>query len=373
MRGGTAVEQWKAHMARALALAERGWGRTSPNPMVGAVVVLDDRIVGEGWHDGPGAPHAEVVALDDAGDRARGAAIVCTMEPCDHHGRTPPCTEALLDAGIATVVYASPDPNPLVDGRGERRLREAGIAVELGLMRGEADRLNAAYLHHVRTGRPCVRWKIATSLDGKVAARDGSSRWITGDDARRDAHRLRAWADAIVVGSGTALADDPALTVRLERSRSRPPLRVLLDGAGRVPATGALFDRDAATLVATTERSSGDRREEWRAAGAEVLVLDEAKQGGVDLPHLLDVLGKREVQGLLLEGGPTLSWAFVRAGLVDEVVAYLAPKLLGGTGAPGALGGEGVASIAEALELRFDAVEPIGDDLRVEAHVHRDR
>jgi len=359
-------------MARALTLAKRGWGRVSPNPMVGAVVVRDGRIVGEGWHDGPGAPHAEVVALEDAGDRARGATIVCTMEPCDHHGRTPPCTEALIDAGIARVVYASPDPNPLVDGRGARRLDEAGVQVEQGLMRTEADRLNAAYLHHVRTGRPLVRWKVASTLDGKVAARDGSSRWITGEDARRDAHAIRAWADAIVIGAGTALADDPSLTVRVDRTRSRPPLRVVVDAAGRVPATGALFDGTVATLVATTERSSPDRRDEWRAAGADVLVLDEEAGRGVDLVHLLDVLGKRDIQGVLLEGGPTLAWGFVNAGLVDDLVLYLAPKLLGGTEAPGVLGGDGVASIAEALDLRFDASELIGDDLRLEAHVHRD-
>ncbi|MEX2275615.1 MAG: bifunctional diaminohydroxyphosphoribosylaminopyrimidine deaminase/5-amino-6-(5-phosphoribosylamino)uracil reductase RibD [Actinomycetota bacterium] len=367
------MEQWARPMARALVLAERGWGRTSPNPMVGAVVVHEDRIVGEGWHDGPGAPHAEVVALEDAGEQSRGATIVCTMEPCDHHGRTPPCTEALIGAGIARVVYASLDPNPLVDGRGAARLREAGIQVEMGPKRVEADRLNSAYFHHTRTGRPRVCWKVASTLDGKVAARDGSSRWITGEAARRDAHVLRAWADAVAVGAGTALADDPSLTVRLERSRARPPLRVLVDAAGRAPATGGLFDDEAETLVATTELSPGDRRDEWRAAGAEVLVLDEDPRGVVDLSQLLDVLGKRDVQGLLLEGGPALAWGFVREGLVDDVVLYLAPKLLGGADAAGVLGGDGVASIADALDLRFDAVEPIGDDLRVEAHVHRDR
>jgi diaminohydroxyphosphoribosylaminopyrimidine deaminase/5-amino-6-(5-phosphoribosylamino)uracil reductase len=363
----------RAALDRALELAARGWGRVSPNPLVGAVVVRDGIVVGEGHHDGPGTAHAEVVALREAGDRARGATLVCTLEPCDHHGRTPPCTEAIVTAGVTRVVYAAEDPNPLVDGRGVRRLREAGIAVRVGAGRERAERMNAAYLHHVRTGRPLVRYKVAASLDGKVAARDGSSRWITGEPARRDAHRLRAWADAVVVGAGTALTDDPALTVRLEGSRARPPVRVLVDAAGRVPASGALFGGSAPTLVATTERSDPGLRDAWRATGAEVLVLDQASSGLVDLDALVADLGKRDVQGVLLEGGPTLAAGFVEAGLVDQVVAYLAPVLLGGREAPGALGGTGFAPVGTGVPLRIDRVERIGGDLRVEAHVHRDR
>ncbi len=360
-------------MGRALRLAERGRGIVSPNPMVGAVVVRDGRVVGEGWHRGPGRPHAEVVALRAAGERARGSTLYCTLEPCDHFGRTPPCTQAIVAAGVARVVVAMLDPNPVVDGRGLRTLRAAGVEVGVGPLSEEAERLNEAYVKHVRTGLPFVTLKVAATLDGKVAARDGSSRWITGEEARADAHRLRAAADAIVVGAGTALADDPALTVRDPSYRGAPVLRVLVDARGRVPATGRLFDGSAPTLVATTEAAPASSREAWEVAGAEVTVLPADGRGGVFLPALLADLGKRELQAVLLEGGPTLAWSAVAAGVVDKVVLYLAPRLVGGAGAPGILGGEGFASIALARELAIASVERVGRDLRVEAYVHRDR
>ena len=222
------------HMHEALALAERGWGHVSPNPMVGALVVdADGEVVGRGWYEGPrGAPHAEVRALQEAGERARGGTLICSLEPCNHHGSTPPCTDALIDAGIASVVVAATDPNPLVDGRGVRRLREAGLQVHTGILAEEAQRLNAAFERHVTTGRPFLIWKVAASLDGKTAARDGSSRWITSPEARADSHRLRAWADAVIVGSGTVLADDPRLTVRREDlADARQPVRVVVDSS----------------------------------------------------------------------------------------------------------------------------------------------
>jgi diaminohydroxyphosphoribosylaminopyrimidine deaminase/5-amino-6-(5-phosphoribosylamino)uracil reductase len=261
----------------------------------------------------------------------------------------------------------------VVDGRGERALRDAGIEVRSDAAPDAARRLNAAYVHHVTTGRPYVRWKVGATLDGKVAARDGSSRWITSEHARRDAHLLRAWADAIVIGAGTAVTDAPSLTVRLPGSRARSPLRVIVDASGRVRPQGSLFDGSAPTYVATTDRSDPAMRDAWRSAGAEVAVFDPDRNARVDPVALVTDLGKRDVQGVCLEGGPTLAWSFVDAGLVGEVVAYVAPKLLGGTEAPGILGGDGVASIAEAIDLRFAAVERVGDDLRVEAHVHRDR
>ncbi|MBI4259407.1 MAG: bifunctional diaminohydroxyphosphoribosylaminopyrimidine deaminase/5-amino-6-(5-phosphoribosylamino)uracil reductase RibD [Actinobacteria bacterium] len=358
-------------MLRALRLAERGSGLAAPNPPVGAVVVLRGEVVGEGWHRGPGTPHAEVVALRAAGERARGATVYTTLEPCSHAGRTGPCTEALVEAGVSRVVAATTDPNPLVDGRGFARLREAGIDVEVGTLSEEAERLIEGFARHVRTGLPFVTLKLAATLDGKVAARDGSSRWITGEESRREVHRMRAASGAIAVGAGTALADDPSLTVRLEGSEGRPPLRVVVDATGRVPAAGALFTAEAPTLVATTARSSPGAREAWRAAGAEVLVLAEA-EGGVALDELVGELGKREVQRLLVEGGPTLGWSAVRADLVDRLVLFLAPVLAGGDGAPGILGGEGVASIGEALAVEIESVERIGPDLKVEARVQRD-
>jgi diaminohydroxyphosphoribosylaminopyrimidine deaminase/5-amino-6-(5-phosphoribosylamino)uracil reductase len=362
----------EAYMERAIALAERGRGRVSPNPLVGAVVVADGRVVGEGWHEGPGAAHAEIVALRGAGEDARGATLYTSLEPCDHHGRTPPCTEAILAAGISRVVSALRDPNPIVDGRGFAKLERAGVEVRADVMAEEAARQNKAFLKHVRTGLPFVVWKSAASLDGKVAARDGSSRWITGEAARTDVHRLRAWSDAILVGAGTALADDPSLTVRLPGYEGRAPLRVLVDSRGRVPATGDLFDGEAPTLVATTDRAPHERRDEWAASGADVVELEREGEG-VSLGELAAHLGKRDVQGVLLEGGPTLAWAAVEAGIVDEVVVYLAPRLVGGVDAPGVLGGRGLAPIANAIPLRFRAIDRIGDDLRVEADVHRDR
>ncbi|HEU4354162.1 MAG TPA: bifunctional diaminohydroxyphosphoribosylaminopyrimidine deaminase/5-amino-6-(5-phosphoribosylamino)uracil reductase RibD, partial [Actinomycetota bacterium] len=256
----------EAYIERALALAERGRGLVSPNPMVGAVVVSEGRIVGEGHHEGPGLPHAEVVAIREAGEAARGATLHVTLEPCDHQGRTGPCTKTIADAGISVVVAAMRDPNPIVNGRGFERLRAAGIEVREGVHREEAEHLNEAFAKHVRTGVPFVVWKMAASLDGKVASRDGTSRWITGEAARADVHRLRAAADAIVVGAGTVLADDPSLTVRMPGYRGRPPIRVLVDGRGRVPASGDLFTDEAPTLVATTHLASEDRRREWEAA-----------------------------------------------------------------------------------------------------------
>jgi len=368
------VDEYGTQMRRALELAERGWGRVSPNPMVGAVVLLDGEIVGEGWHEGPGTAHAEVMALSQAGGRARGATVVCTLEPCDHTGRTGPCTIALIEAGVGRVVIGAGDPNPIVDGAGVSRLRDAGIDVVTGVLAGEAHRLNEAYDRHASTGRPFVTLKMASSLDGKTAAVDGTSRWITGEAARADVQRLRAGADAVVVGAGTALADDPSLTVRAPAwADARPPLRVVVDTAGRVPPEGRLFDGSTPTVVATTDLTAHDRVEAWAAAGAEVLVLDRDVAGGVSLDGLFAALGKRDVQGVLVEGGATLAWSLVRDGLVDKVVQYLAPLLVGGAAAQGVIAGGGFAPIAEAVRLDIASVDRIGADLRVEAYVHRDR
>jgi diaminohydroxyphosphoribosylaminopyrimidine deaminase/5-amino-6-(5-phosphoribosylamino)uracil reductase len=362
----------EAYMERAVELARRGSGLVSPNPMVGAVVVADYAIVGEGSHGGPGLPHAEVLALDRAGERARGATLFTSLEPCDHYGRTPPCTDAIVRAGIARVVSATRDPNPVVDGQGVRSLRAHGVEVLEGILEAEAQRLNAGLAKHVRTGMPFVIWKAAASLDGKVAARDGSSRWITGDAARADVHRLRAWADAIVVGAGTAIADNPELTVRDPDYRGRPPIRVVVDARGRVGPSGDVFDDQAPTLVATTELAPAKTRDAWREAGAEVLVL-EADGEGVVLTALMSDLGKRDVQGVLLEGGPTLAWSALEECLVDTIVLYLSPKLVGGSDAPTVLEGRGFAPIGQAMPMRIRSVERVGEDLRVEADVHRDR
>lgn len=362
------------HMRRALELAERGWGRVSPNPLVGAVVVSPSGvIVGEGWHEGPGTAHAEIMALSAAGVAARGAVVVSTLEPCNHYGRTPPCTKALIEAGVAQVIVAATDPNLDGDAPGLAELHDAGIEVRSGPLEDEARRQNAAFERHVRTGRPFVIVKSAASLDGKTAAVDGSSKWITSEEARADAHRLRAWADAIVIGSRTVLEDDPALTARDERwANARPAVRVVVDSAARVPASAGVFDDAAPTLVATTERAPSHRIDAWTDAGAEVVVFDRDATGSVDLGALMHTLGKRDVQGVLVEGGATLAWSFVRDRLVDRVVLYLAPKILGGAAATGVITGGGFAPVDAALPLEFERVERIGPDLKVEARVHGD-
>jgi diaminohydroxyphosphoribosylaminopyrimidine deaminase/5-amino-6-(5-phosphoribosylamino)uracil reductase len=360
-------------MGRALELALNGLGLAPPNPMVGAVVVAGGETVGEGWHEGPGTAHAEVMALEAAGDRARGGTLYVTLEPCTHHGRTPPCAPVVRDAGIARVVTPIRDPNPAVDGRGIGFLRDSGIDVVEGVRNGEATRLIAGFTRHSTTGLPFVTLKMAASLDGRVAARDGSSRWITGDEARADGHRLRAAAGAVAVGVGTVVADDPELTVRLPGHRGRPPLRVVVDSRGRTPPGATVLNDLAPTVIATTSACSPTVRASWESAGAEVWVVDQADgDGRVSLPAVVEALGKREVQDLLLEGGPILAWSAVRQGLVDRLVLYLAPKLIGG-GAPGVLEGPGISTISRALGLEITEVDEVGRDLKVVADVHRDR
>ena len=361
-------------MERALVLAGNGLGLAPPNPLVGAVVVAAGEIVGEGWHEGPGTAHAEVIALREAGDRAHGATLYTTLEPCSHQGRTPPCAPAVARAGIARVVAAVRDPNPVVDGAGLRILRGAGVAVDEGVLNEPAARLIEGFAKHVTTGLPFVTLKMAASLDGRVAAKDGTSRWITGAEARQDVHRLRAASGAIVVGAGTVLADDPSLTVRLDGYGGRPPLRVAVDGAGRIPASRAMFDATAPTLIASVRGVDASTRGGWERAGAEVAELDGGPgEGTVSLSLLMELLGKRDVQTVLLEGGPTLAWSAVEAGIVDRFVLYLAPTLIGGAEAPGILGGGGIRTIADALPVEIVEVETLGRDLKVVADVHRDR
>jgi diaminohydroxyphosphoribosylaminopyrimidine deaminase/5-amino-6-(5-phosphoribosylamino)uracil reductase len=367
------VEEHQRFMGRALEVARGGVGLASPNPMVGAVVVSGGDIVGEGWHEGPGTPHAEVVALEAAGDRARGGTLYVTLEPCSHQGRTPPCAPVVRDSGIARVVASVRDPNPAVDGRGIALLRDSGVEVIEGVRAADATRLIEGFARHVRTGLPLVTLKTAASLDGRVAAGDGSSRWISGEEARADAHRLRAAAGAIAVGVGTVLSDDPALTVRVPGHRGRPPVRVVLDSRGRTPPGASVLSDLAPTVIATTAACPRSTVASWEATGAEVWVMDPADEDGrVSLPALLQVLGKREVQDLLVEGGPTLAWSAVRQGLVDRLVLYLAPKLIGG-GAPGVLEGPGIPTLSEAVGLEIIEVAGVGQDVKVVADVHRDR
>ncbi|MGH8971289.1 MAG: bifunctional diaminohydroxyphosphoribosylaminopyrimidine deaminase/5-amino-6-(5-phosphoribosylamino)uracil reductase RibD [Actinomycetes bacterium] len=344
-----ASETETAAMRRAVELAARGQATTRPNPDVGAVV-LDPagEPVGEGWHERAGGPHAEVVALRAAGDRARGGTMVVTLEPCAHTGRTGPCTEAILDAGIRRVVHAVDDPTAQ-GGGGAARLCAAGVDVEGGVLADEAERVNERWLTVVRLGRPFVVWKVATTLDGRVAAADGTSRWISSPESRADAHELRAACDAIIAGVGTVLADDPQLTVRDADGRPTgpQPLRVIADTEGRTPDNAKVRDRAAETWVATAAE------------------LGRGTDGRLDLCALVAGLHARGRQQALLEGGPTLAGAFLRAGLVDRVVAYLAPALLGA--GPSALSGTGITTLTDAVDLHIDDVRRVGPDVRVTA------
>ncbi|MFH0245276.1 bifunctional diaminohydroxyphosphoribosylaminopyrimidine deaminase/5-amino-6-(5-phosphoribosylamino)uracil reductase RibD [Streptomyces sp. HK10] len=354
-------------MRRAVALSARGLGSTSPNPVVGCVVLdAAGRTVGEGWHRRAGGPHAEVHALAEAGEAARGGTAVVTLEPCDHTGRTGPCSRALIDAGIARVVYAVADPTPAARG-GADTLAAAGIDTEGGLLAEEAAEVNAPWLASVRLGRPYVRWKYAATLDGRTAAADGTSRWITSGAARADVHRLRAEADAVLVGSGTARADDPHLAVRGAPGAVQP-LRVVADTEARAVRPGArVLDGQAPTLVAVAD-DLPDAATAHLDGHAEVVRLPRAGDGygrGLDVAALLTALHDRDVRSVLLEGGATLAGAFVAARAVDRVTAYLAPALLGA--GPAALADAGIATVADALRLTVTAVERIGPDLRVDA------
>ena len=354
-------------MARAIDLAQRGRATAPPNPWVGCVIARDGVVVGEGFHVRPGEAHAEAIALAAAGSRARRATAYVTLEPCAHHGRTPPCADALLDAGVSRVVVAIEDPDPRVRGRGLARLRTRGVAVEVGVGAAEARRSLASYLHHRATGRAFCLLKTATSLDGRVAAADGTSRWVTGPAARADAHELRAESQAVVIGSGTALVDRPRLTVRdTDTVIDRQPLRVLLDARGRVPADGPLFDVVAApTLVLTTESAPASAVDAWRAAGAKVETVAADPSGGLDLRSVLTLLGGHDVLQAMIEGGPTLHGGLVAAGLADRVVAYVSGVLLGTAGRP-SLGWPGPVTLPDAPHLRLLDAAVLDGDVRLE-------
>lgn len=358
-------------MRRALEIAERGRGLTSPNPLVGAVVVRDGRVVGEGAHLRAGGPHAELEALAAAGEAAQGATLYVTLEPCAHHGRTPPCAPVVRDAGICRVVAALRDPNPLVRGGGAELLRAAGVEVDLGVLAEDAERQNRAWLTAMRERRPHVTLKAAATLDGKLADVHGASRWITGEEARQRTHRLRAESDAIVVGLTTAQRDDPALTVRLAAPWPREPYRVVLDTGGRLdPAARVIHAATPArALVAVGEQAPRGRVSALEEAGATVIRC-RTQGGRVDPVSLLAHLFELEVRAVLVEGGAETHAAFVEAGVVDRVALFLAPRLLGGRQATGMVGGAG-RDLKDALRLGPIGVTTLGADLLLEADVLR--
>ncbi len=352
-------------MRRALVLARRGYGKTSPNPAVGCVIVRDGNIIGEGWHKKAGAPHAEVNALAAARGMARGADLYVTLEPCSHFGKTPPCADALIAAGISKVFIGMTDPNPLVSGKGIKRLLAAGIQVECGVLESECSRLNEAFLRHVTTGFPFVVHKGAMTLDGRTATSSGDSRWITSADARKLVHRLRSKMDAVMIGSGTLLTDDPELTVRLAKGRT--PLRIVVDSQLQTPVDCCLLqDAKRLPVIIATVSADPEKHSVLAAKGAEILVCPE-NSGKVDLVHLLATLGNRGVQSILLEGGETLAGEMLRLGLIDKFLYFLAPKLLGGTG-KGLFAGESVSRMSDAIPVRIERIRRVGCDILVEAY-----
>jgi diaminohydroxyphosphoribosylaminopyrimidine deaminase/5-amino-6-(5-phosphoribosylamino)uracil reductase len=362
-------------MARALELARRGWYTTRPNPRVGCVLARDGAMVGEGWHERAGGPHAEAHALRAAGDRARGATAYVTLEPCAHHGRTPPCSRALLEAGVGRVVAAMEDPDPRVAGAGLAQLRAGGVEVDCGLMRTQAEALNPGFILRHAVRRPYLRAKLAMTLDGRIATANGESRWITGAEARRDVQRLRAQSCAVMTGIGTVLADDPSLTLRpgeldalepapfIDPSTVPPPLRVVVDSRLRTPPSSRLLGLPGPVLLATAVAvegfAAGDAAEVVRFAGAD---------GRVDLAALAGHLAARRINEVLLEAGPALNGAMLAAGLVDEVIIYMAPRLLGDRGR-GLFTLEGVERLDQAVGLAVTDVRAVGADWRVTAKV----
>jgi diaminohydroxyphosphoribosylaminopyrimidine deaminase/5-amino-6-(5-phosphoribosylamino)uracil reductase len=359
-------ERDRGYMGRALALARRGLGGTSPNPLVGAVVVRGNRVVGEGYHRRAGEAHAERLALEEAGTRARGATLYVTLEPCHHTGRTPPCTEAVLAAGIRKVVYALADPNPRVVGGGGEFLRSRGLEVVSGLLAEQSRDLNEVFVKWVTTGLPFVYLKAAMSLDGRIATRTGDSRWISNETSRAWVHRLRSRVDGIVAGIGTVLADDPLLTPRLP-GRSRPsPLRIIIDPHLKTPPEARLFTDPGPVLIAGSDRASAKKRTALRRKGAEVLSFPTVRDRLVLAP-LLQYLGERPVTSLLVEGGAEIYAAFLNAGLADKLYLFYAPILIGGTEAKGMVGGEGPASVVGALKVKPGKCRRMAGDFLMEA------
>ncbi len=359
-------------MRQVLNLARRGAGHTSPNPLVGAVVVRGEEAVGTGYHQVAGGPHAEVIALDKAGERARGASLYVNLEPCSHQGRTPPCTKLIITSGVGRVVSAMEDPNPKVSGRGFQLLREAGIQVKTGVLEQEARRLNEAYIKHITTGYPLVAVKTALTLDGKIATRTGDSRWITGEKSRRYVHRLRGQFDAVMIGIGTVLADNPLLTTRF--GEGRDALRIVVDSKARLPLGAGLINSSptASAILATTELADPDRCRRLKEQGVNILTLP-SREKRVDLRALFEKLGKRGVTSVLVEGGGRLNYSLLEQGLVDKLLLFVAPIIFGGKDAPTAFNGSGIDRIADAWRFEQVELKRLQQDLLVIGYPERKR
>ena len=355
-------------MRKALLLAQKALGRTSPNPMVGAVVVRRGRVVGEGFHSRAGQPHAEIEALRRAGDKARSADLYVTLEPCCHFGRTPPCTQAIIEAGIKRVFVGMKDPNKQVSGKGLRLLKKHGIVIVSNVIREQCLKLNEFFVKKMKTGMPFVILKTAMSLDGKIATRCGDSRWVTGELARNQVHKIRNHVDAILVGTETVLKDDPRLTCRLKTRQVKHPARIILDRRNKIPLTARVFKNSRSQkVVYVTGLDISSRRLKTLTDKKVEVINGKLLNNRFDIKYLLKELASRDMNSILIEGGSELNASFVKAGMVDRVVTFISPKLIGGVKAPGFLGGQGVMKMVSAINLKNIEVTKIGEDLMVEA------
>ena len=359
------------YMNLALDLARKSEGQTNPNPLVGAVIVKSGKVVAKGYHEKAGLPHAEAIALNKAGTKARGADLYVNLEPCCHHGRTPPCTEAIISAGIKRVILGIRDPNRLVNGRGIRFLRKQGVEVVIGVLRRDCHKINEHFIKYITTGRPWVILKSAVSLDGKIATRTGDSKWITGSKARAYAHRLRSRVDAILVGAETVRMDDPQLTVRPKKKGMRNPVRIIVSGKGSISTSAKIFNNAHKERVIYVANASLPliRKKKLQKIGVEVLLVKYRKKK-VDLPLLMDALGKIKITSIMIEGGSEISGNALKEKLVDKLIYFLAPKIIGGKNAPGPVGGQGISRIEDFIEVKEISIEKLGNDFVIEGNIY---
>lgn len=358
-------------MARALQLALRGAGHTRPNPMVGAVLVKDGRIIGEDWHKQYGGPHAEVNAFASATEDPEGATLYVSLEPCSHYGKTPPCADLIIRKKVARVVAALEDPNPLVSGRGFRKLRANGIRVTVGVLAEEARHINDVFLTYVTRKRPFVLYKAAMSLDGKIACHTGESQWISSEKSREEVQRLRGILSGIMVGAGTVIADNPRLTCRMEEYEN--PARIIVDGKLRVPLESKIFHEPGRNIILTTSEASPEKKKALENLGVELIEADSEEPGKVDLKSAMLALGIKGIDGILLEGGPTLAASALEAGIIDAVRFYIAQKIIGGREAPSPFAGTGAAHMNEVVPLTDAVYGTSGDDLWIQAYIQREK
>lgn len=367
------MEADEKYMWLALDLAVQGLGRTSPNPMVGAIIVKDGEIIGTGYHQRAGAPHAEINALNSAGERARGAVLYVTLEPCSHFGRTAPCTEQIISAGIKKVVVSVVDPNPLMNGKGIKALEDAGIKVKVGVLEEKARRINEVFFKYITTGLPFITLKTAMSLDGKIATHKGFSRWISSEKSREYVHRLRNQVDAVMVGIGTILTDNPRLNTRIEGDDDvKNPIRVIVDSHARLPQDSGVIKKigDSPVILATTEQAPSEKLESLSRLGVEICKV-QSRDGRVDLKELIKILGERQITHLLVEGGSTLNYQLLEDGLIDKVFFFIAPKLIGGAGAPTPVGGAGVEFMEDVYPILDLQVKNLGEDILVTGYLKK--